>query len=150
MSTTAAASRTEAVETILRDAAVWTGSRLDVVGLVLVGSYARGRARMDSDVDLVLIVEDPHVLLDDTHWTQRFEAVESEERRDYGLVQSVFAKYASGIEVEWGITDRRWLAIPVDPDTARVVADGARVLYDPHGSVRAFLDAVSASLPRNR
>jgi predicted nucleotidyltransferase len=144
MQTTGAESRAEAVETMLRDAAAWASSRSDVVGLVLVGSYARGTARMDSDVDLVLIVEDARALIDDTHWTQLFGAVESWQREDYGLVQSVVAKYASGIEVEWGITDRRWLATPVDPGTARVVAHGARVLYDPYGLVRTFVDAVSA------
>jgi predicted nucleotidyltransferase len=88
---------------MLRDAATWASSRLDLVGLVLVGSYARGTARTDSDVDLVLIAEDARVLLDDTAWTQNFGAVESREQKDYGLVQSVFTKYASGIEVEWGI-----------------------------------------------
>jgi aminoglycoside 6-adenylyltransferase len=71
-------------------------------------------------------------------------AVESRERKDYGLVQSLVARYASGIEVEWGITDRRWLATPVDPATARVVKDGARILYDRDGLVRAFIDAASA------
>jgi hypothetical protein len=90
-------------------------------------------------------VEDRRALLDDTQWTEQFGAVESLEREDYGLVQSVFAKYVTGIEVEWAITDRRWLATaPVDPGTARVVTDGARVLYDPHGLVGVFIDAVSA------
>jgi predicted nucleotidyltransferase len=141
-----AVSRTDAVETMLADATAWVHSRSDVVGLVLVGSYARGTARADSDVDVVVIVEDAHVLIDDTDWTGLLGAVDSLEREDYGLVQSVFARYVTGIEVEWGITDRRWLATaPLDPDTVRVVADGARILYDPYGLVRAFIDAASAT-----
>src|SRR5262245_21525696 len=114
--TASASSRADAVETTLANAVAWARSRSDVVGLVLVGSYARGTARMDSDVDVVIIVEDAHALVDDTHWTQVFGAVASSIREDYGLVQSVFTKYATGIEVEWGITDRRWLAnSPLDP-----------------------------------
>lgn len=36
----------------------WAEGRADVVGLLLVGSYARGAARPDSDVDLVLLSRD--------------------------------------------------------------------------------------------
>ncbi|MBJ7004713.1 nucleotidyltransferase domain-containing protein [Streptomyces sp. CRPSP2-6A1] len=37
----------------------WAATREDIAGLLLVGSYARGAARPDSDVDVVLLTADP-------------------------------------------------------------------------------------------
>ncbi|MGH2704321.1 MAG: nucleotidyltransferase domain-containing protein [Actinomycetota bacterium] len=35
------------------------GPRPDVCGVAIVGSWARGEARADSDLDLVILTEDP-------------------------------------------------------------------------------------------
>ncbi|WP_210730372.1 nucleotidyltransferase domain-containing protein [Streptomyces sp. S816] len=42
-----------------------------MVGLLLVGSYARGAARPDSDVDIVLLKADPARYLTDTAESRR-------------------------------------------------------------------------------
>ena len=49
----------ERVERLLRQVVAWAAEQDEVQAVVLVGSYARGDARADSDVDLVLLVEDP-------------------------------------------------------------------------------------------
>src|SRR5712692_3156871 len=43
------------VEGVLDRVLRWASARYDVRGLALVGSWARGPAHMDSDVDLVLL-----------------------------------------------------------------------------------------------
>jgi uncharacterized protein len=132
----------EASDVIAR-AIAWAKTRSDVVALVLVGSHARGAATATSDIDLVVVAENATVLLDDPSWTSALGILieGSIEREYYGLVQSLRVTYPKAIEVEWGITDRRWLSTnPVDPPTATVVQAGAKVLYDPHGLAQAFID----------
>ena len=47
------------MESLLERAASWASTRGDVAALALVGSWARGAPRADSDVDLVLLTVDP-------------------------------------------------------------------------------------------
>jgi predicted nucleotidyltransferase len=44
----------------------WAARQAGVSGVALVGSHARGAARADSDVDLVLLCEAPDDLVRDT------------------------------------------------------------------------------------
>jgi predicted nucleotidyltransferase len=46
----------------------WVLGRDDIVGIALMGSWARRGARPDSDVDLVLVVSDPARSIGDLSW----------------------------------------------------------------------------------
>ncbi|HEU5369760.1 MAG TPA: nucleotidyltransferase domain-containing protein, partial [Ktedonobacterales bacterium] len=48
----------------------WAALREEIVALALVGSYARGAARPDSDVDLVVLTTDPDSFRQQTDWVQ--------------------------------------------------------------------------------
>ncbi|MEM6429058.1 MAG: nucleotidyltransferase domain-containing protein [Deinococcota bacterium] len=47
------------VDALLTKITTWAQEQPNVVALALVGSYANGTARPDSDVDLVLVCEQP-------------------------------------------------------------------------------------------
>jgi hypothetical protein len=52
---------------------------------------------------------------------------------------------ASGLLVEYGFAPLTWADVsPVDEGTARVVADGFSVLYDPVGLLTRLVHAVAA------
>jgi GrpB-like predicted nucleotidyltransferase (UPF0157 family) len=51
----------------------WAAGRDDVRGLFLVGSHARGDARPDSDVDLVLLCDDPSPYVADAIWAEALD-----------------------------------------------------------------------------
>ncbi len=107
------------IERILAAVVAWAAARPDIEAVALVGSWARGTARPDSDVDRVLVVADPAIYETDDAWLADFGAVRRIEREDWGLVQSRRAFFDSGPEVEFGLTTRRWIAIdPVDAGTA--------------------------------
>lgn len=131
------------IEPFLEETQRWAEEHGDIIAVMLVGSWARGDARPDSDVDLVLVTRDPQKYLEDTSWLLRFGEAHEIRAEDWGLVQSRRAFYTSGLEVEFGITTVEWTnPNPVDPGTRRVVTDGARPLYDPYGVLQALLDAL--------
>jgi len=132
-------------ESLIENVRKWAERRDDIRALVLVGSHARGEARPDSDVDLVLICADPSHYLDTTDWLSTFGAVMRFAREDWGKVQSVRVFYQDGSEVEFGITGTDWAAVPVDSGTAAVLRNGASVLLDRDGQVDAALRSVGGS-----
>lgn len=50
--------RADEILNVIRRVTRWASGRDDVVGLLLVGSCARGAVRPDSDIDLVLLTRD--------------------------------------------------------------------------------------------
>lgn len=111
----------------------WATHRTDVAAVVLVGSFARNAARLDSDVDLILLVEDPEQLNTDTGWLADL-APDAEPLRTghWGPVTEHRVATTTGLELEFGITAPSWAHLPLDPGTAKVLGDGARPIYDPN------------------
>jgi hypothetical protein len=42
-------------------------------------------------------------------------------------------------EAEFGVTAQAWAQRPIDPETAAVMNDGLRILYDPEGRLKSAL-----------
>ena len=114
------------------------------VALALVGSWAAGRGRPDSDVDLVLLTDDPASLLRDDSWHRAFgEGAALVRTADFGALLEQRLRLPSGLEVELCIGGASWAGTePVDDGTRRVVDDGLQVLWDPEGRLARLLEAV--------
>ena len=133
----------EKVNTFLSKFVSWASKQDFILGVSLVGSYARGTARPDSDVDLVILSNQPTKLLTDNQWLSNFGEIVSNKHGDYGLVQSKHILYKDGLKVEYGITTLEWTKTkPLDSETYRVVTDGMRILYDPENAFKCLQDAV--------
>lgn len=111
----------------------WASGRADVQAVALVGSWARDAARSDSDVDLVLVVDDVGAWLADHGWMSAVHEWVSFVDEDWGLVQSRRVDHGDGLVVEYGLTTREWATPPIDDGTARVIRDGMVALHDPEG-----------------
>ena len=124
----------------------WSKRDDRVVALGICGSHARGEARPDSDIDFCILTFDPDSLLQDRSWIFGFgtNAQVSKDIEDYNLVQSVRVFYGA-TEAEFGVTDQAWAEIPIDPDTAGVMNDGLRILYDPEGRLKRALACAESS-----
>ncbi len=118
------------VAAFLREFQAWTQAQPDVLAVALVGSYARGAARPDSDVDLVIVTTDPTKYLSNESWASHFGQVERSRTEDYGKLTSLRVWYSGGIEVEYGITNEDWAAMPLDEGTRQVIAAGMKVLLE--------------------
>src|SRR5215510_7998663 len=121
----------------------WVAHQPTMAGVALVGSYARGEARPDSDIDLVLLCEAPHAFLAHTSWIYHFGAVERCRPEEWGLVASLRIHYKESFEVEFGLTTLAWAGLPVDQGTQDVVSHGMRILWDREGLLGRLREAVS-------
>ena len=121
----------------------WAMQRHDICGLALVGSWGRGTATQKSDVDLVILCQQPARLLRDENWTRQFGDIVTSRKERYGVVTSMRVFYTSGIEAEFGIATDSWASIPLDSGTLRVISDGMQVLHDPDRLLKHALNAVA-------
>lgn len=129
----------------LQGVTAWAGRQPSIMGVALVGSHARGEARPDSDIDLVLLCTNPSDFLDQPAWLQRFGELERWQTECWGRVTSLRVHYHAGFEVEFGITTPAWAELPVDAGTRGVVAHGMRTLLDRDGLLARLLHAVCTS-----
>jgi uncharacterized protein len=113
----------------------WARTQPGIVGLLLVGSYARGAARPDSDVDFMILADSTAPDTTEFGAPIRIQA--------WGPVTERRFRTPSGLEFELDFGGPDWAAVdPIDPGTRRVVSDGARILFDPTG----ILDRLVTSL----
>ncbi len=113
----------------------WAEQQPDVRGVLLVGSYARGTARPDSDVDLVILTVEPERYIDSIAFAEQFGPISRWQKEDWGRVISMRVWYQDGLEVEYGFALLDWAEPPVDPGTQRVLDDGVKVLFDRDGAL---------------
>jgi predicted nucleotidyltransferase len=127
-------------------AAEWAGEDPSIRAVGLAGSYARGGARADSDVDLVVLADDPRRLLEGDEWHDRFGDVELVRREQFGLLVERRLRLPSGLEIEVGIVPISWAATdPVDPGTHRVVREGFRILFERDRLLTVLVRCVKAT-----
>lgn len=138
----------EMISSFLEAVRVWAEAQPDIVAVALVGSYARGAATPASDVDLVIVVDEPARYLHDREWLHRFGTVTHAQVEDYGKVTSLRVWYVDGREVEYGITNERWADLPLDRGTSRVIADGLRILFERKPVLRLAEEAVRQQTPQ--
>ena len=120
----------EQIRDFLDKFVLWASRQADIQGIALVGSYARGDAKDDSDIDLVILTDLPQKYLAEVQWPKRFGTVEKRQDEDYGKLTSLRIWYQDGREVEYGITTPDWAAIPLDEGTRRVIVGGMIVLFE--------------------
>jgi uncharacterized protein len=141
----------EKIKLILEQVAWWAACRADIAAVVLVGSWARGAARVDSDVDLMILTNSPTVFRQDETWINeiRWTSIDVEiddwEDKDYGAVWSRHIYLNDETEIEFSFGFLSWASIePVDAGTFRVISDGCQILYDPEGLLRKLISAVKS------
>jgi len=133
------------IHNLLKEIKNWAHRNNDLDSLLLVGSYARNKARQDSDIDLVLIFNDPKKYVNNLDWIKEFGEIEKYEIEYWGRVTSIRTWYKNGMEVEFGITSAEWAEIPVDSGTFRVVSDGSKIMVDKYKKLEQLLSEVKKS-----
>ena len=117
-------------ERFLREFSHWASGQSDIQAVALVGSYARGTATEASDVDLVVVANQPGLYLQDRSWARAFGKILRQQVENYGKLISLRIQYEDQLEVEYGLTDQSWAAIPLDEGTREVISGGMNVLFE--------------------
>lgn len=118
------------IDSFLSDLQRWASGQPGIGAMALVGSHARGQARSDSDIDIVLMLRDPASFLSNTSWVQAMGEPLRLETRELGRVTSLRVWYAAGEEVEYVLVGQDWAEVPSDEGDWRVISAGIRVLYE--------------------
>jgi predicted nucleotidyltransferase len=117
----------------------WLETQDLIQAALIVGSYARGAARLDSDIDVVLLCRDFQAYLENSEWPLHFGKPLTVSHEDYGKLTSVRVHYEDFTEVEFGFTTTDWISTPLDRGTATVIRGGHLVVYDPSSEVTELL-----------
>jgi uncharacterized protein len=129
----------------------WARGRADMMGVAVVGSWARSEPRMDSDIDLVILTTDKAAFTLDEDWvsvavSQPAELVRTQE---WGPLTERRIRVASGLEIEFGFAPPNWAETdPVDPGTAGVVSDGCTPMLDPGELLHKLIHAGELKMTR--
>ena len=143
----------ERVESLLREVGAWAAAREDVRAAFLLGSHARTEAPADewSDVDVVLLADDPVRLVEDPSWLATFGEPELTfvEQTAVGGERERRVLYADGTEVDFAVFPASVAAaLAADPGGAAAVARGYRILHDEIGLADLLAAATAADAPR--
>jgi len=135
----------KSIEGFLQEFRGWAIRNHEVLGVGIVGSWARGTAKPDSDLDLILITTLPEKYLETTDWITYFGTIREVKSEDWGMVQTRRVFYQDGSEIEFNITTKEWVITdPVNDGTKLVVREGMIIVYDPQNLLRKLKDAVQA------
>jgi uncharacterized protein len=105
----------------------WAGDRPDILAVALIGSWARGVARPDSDIDLLVIAQDTAGYFAWQDWLSDFGKPTDRARESVAGLSALRAWYADGPEVEF------ILVTPAQLEDASVLLDaGSMAIHDPN------------------
>ena len=131
------------IQTLVRD-------RDDLRAMAVCGSWARGNPRPDSDLDVLIIAQDPGSLRRHQEWMRELRFSDAGFRylahhsAQYGAVWSAHIKLEPEAELELTFAAESWASVRlIDPGTRRVVTDAFKILIDKDGALRSLSDACS-------
>lgn len=126
------------VDRILELVRAWTETQPRIRAVALVGSWARGQARANSDLDLMFLTSNPELFLHNASWHHcllwQEIGLEISDYYDltYGVVWSRHLCFNSRQEIEFSFGALNWADTkPIDLGTYRVASSGLKIIYDP-------------------
>ena len=114
----------------------WAREQSSVRAIAMVGSWAREKARPDSDLDLLVLTNDKGAWTSGSEWINAiaislgFQA-DKAKLETYGVVKSWRVWLGEQVELELTLRDISWAGVdPIDKGTREVIKDGFRILID--------------------
>ena len=108
----------------------WINKEEDIKGALLIGSYARGEERSDSDIDFIFVVEDVDKWTGHINWVKNFGRLLSVSVEEFEEVKALRVYYQDSNELEFGFVTQEWLNKPYVSTTQEVFDGGVKVLLD--------------------
>ncbi len=118
------------IEQFLQSVADWGTNNPSIECIILVGSYARGNYHANSDIDLCIITPEKDQMLEELSFVALFGEIVKKQIENYGACTSFRVWYKDSKEVEFGLVEPSWIALPLDPGTSHVLRDGYKIILD--------------------
>jgi len=96
-------------EDFIKKTKEWAINEPFVEAIILVGSYARGTQKVDSDIDLVILTSNKQYYIDNTQILSAFGLIDRSNIEFYGECTSIRIWYKNGLEVEFGMVPLTWI-----------------------------------------
>jgi predicted nucleotidyltransferase len=127
------------IDLIVRVVLAWATAQPKIRAVALIGSHARGTARADSDIDLMLLATDPDSFRVAIEWVEQIDWYSIDARPQNWQDENYDAVWSRRIwlaphsrELELSFAHLSWTSVkPIDAETRRVISEGCRILYDP-------------------
>lgn len=113
-----------------------------VEAIILVGSYVRGTQKPDSDIDLVILTYNKQYYIDNPQILSALGLIDRSNIEFYGECTSIRTWYKNGLEVEFGMVPLKWIDLPLDKGTERVLSDGYKILVDKKGMFTKIISMI--------
>jgi predicted nucleotidyltransferase len=137
-------------DALMTAVADWTEKRDDIRAMAVVGSWARGRPRSRSDLDLLLLTNLASDYRRRRKWLAGIEfgnagfRLRSSEGASYGAVWSLHVHLRPTADVELTFAECAWANTnPIDAGTRSVVTDGFRTIFDRDGMLARLVDTMT-------
>lgn len=101
-----------------------------IESVIIVGSYAKGTNKKNSDLDIVIITPNKSEMVRNQDFVYKFGEVYKKQTEYYGACTSIRVWYKNGQEVEFGIVEPSWIEKPLDSGTNKVLSDGYKIVLD--------------------
>ena len=101
-----------------------------IESIIIVGSYANGTYRQDSDIDVVIITSNKSEMVAKPNFVQEFGDVYKKQTEFYGACTSIRAWYKDEREIEFGLVDPSWIKRPLDDGTKKILQNGYKIIFD--------------------
>lgn len=121
------------LENFLKEIKDWAEKTPYIEAVLLVGSMAKGRAKKNSDIDLVIISTKKDYMVKNQDFIKNFGKLRKKQTEYYGACTSIRSFYKDKKEVEFGLVAPSWIKKPLDQGTREVLRDGYRVIFDKKG-----------------
>jgi len=118
------------ISSFIKDLCQWAYKEFAIEAIVLVGSFARGTQKIDSDIDLIILTSDKQSYVENPIVFSVLGEIDEINIETYGECTSVRVWYKSGLNVEFGIVSLKWVDIPLDEGTQQVLSGGYKILVD--------------------
>src|SRR5665213_4282225 len=126
--------------------AAWVRASSGLKALALAGSWSRGTARPDSDLDLLILADAPDQYRSDQHWLSQIALpkpfrIVSHKEIAYGAVWSCHALLDPAAELELCFGALNWASTNlIDAGSRGVISDGFCVIVDKDGYLQRIVE----------
>jgi predicted nucleotidyltransferase len=125
------------------------GQRSDLRGAAVCGSWARGSARPESDLDILLIARQPEQLRRNQEWICELRFSDAGLRyvdhttATYGVVWSAHVNLEPEAQLELCIASEAWASVsPIDAGTLQVITGGFKIVVDKDGLLERLICSI--------